>query len=161
MKIREAVPTDARRIHDIAIASWMDAYQEIYSSSSRTHFMNEAYPQEEVVRAIRMAEESRGEYFIVATIDDEIVGFAHAMEVDGVWEIIRLFVLPDYQQNGIGRKMIKELEQLGAAPLEVYVESRNYQARNFLISYGFQEVSESSEEVFGQTEPVVRLMLTR
>ena len=29
MEIREAVPADAGRIHDIAITSWLDTYEEI------------------------------------------------------------------------------------------------------------------------------------
>lgn len=157
MEIREAVPTDAARIHDIAITSWMDTYEEIYSANSKTHFVQEAYPQEEVARAIRTAEEARGEYFNVAIIDEEIVGFIHAIDVDGTWEIVRLYVLPKYQQNGIGRKLIRELERQGASPIEVYVESRNYKARQFLVSFGFEEVSETTEEIFGQVEPVTRL----
>ena len=157
MEIREAVPTDAARIHDIAITAWMDTYEEIYSANSKTHFVKEAYPQEEVARAIRTAEEARGEYFNVAIIDEEIVGFIHAIDVDGTWEIVRLYVLPKYQQNGIGRKLIRELERQGASPIEVYVESRNYKARQFLVSFGFKEVSETTEEIFGQVEPVTRL----
>ncbi|WP_214892325.1 GNAT family N-acetyltransferase [Exiguobacterium sp. H66] len=157
MEIREAIPTDAARIHDIAITSWMDTYEEIYSESSKAHFVQEAYPQEKVVRAIRTAEEARGEYFNVAIIEEEIVGFIHAIDVDGTWEIVRLYVLPKYQQNGIGRKLIRELEHQGASPIEVYVESRNYKARQFLVSFGFREESETTEEIFGQVEPVTRL----
>lgn len=157
MEIREAVPADAARIHDIALTSWMDTYEEIYSERSKAHFVQEAYPQEEVVRAIRTAEEARGEYFNVGLIEGEIVGFIHAIDVDGTWEIVRLYVLPKYQQNGIGRRLIRELERQGASPIEVYVESRNYKARHFLTSFGFKEVSETTEEVFGQVEPVTRL----
>ncbi|WP_035396456.1 GNAT family N-acetyltransferase [Exiguobacterium sp. OS-77] len=157
MEIREAIPADAGRIHDIAVTSWLDTYAEIYSERSKAHFVQEAYPQEEVVRAIRTAEEARGEYFYVGIIDEEIVGFIHAIDVEGTWEIIRLYVLPKYQQNGIGRRLIRELERQGAVPLEVYVEARNYKARQFLISFGFEELSEMTEEVFGQVESVIRL----
>jgi hypothetical protein len=37
------------------------------------------------------------------------------------------------------------------------VEARYYKARQFLTSFGFEEFSEMTEEVFGQAESVVRL----
>ncbi len=92
----------------------------------------------------------------VACLDGEAVGFISLLGsfVGGI------FVAPDRQGFGIGRKLIADaLARKGELTLEVYTE--NEQAVGFYNALGFQEVSRRAVDDFGFAFPNATLRLTR
>lgn len=50
--------------------------------------------------------------FLKAVIDDKIIGSVRAYEKEGTCHIGRLIVHPDFQNRGIGTKLMKEIEKI-------------------------------------------------
>lgn len=84
------------------------------------------------------------EYFI-AKVQGEIIGFAQ-LSWNSVFEreLVRLYVLPNFQRKGIGRSLLKKccscLEK--NSRLVVKVEKHNLRAIAFYEAFGFQKIRE-------------------
>ena len=90
----------------------------------------------------------------VACLDGEAVGFISLLGsfIGGI------FVAPDRQGFGIGRKLIAgALARKGELSLEVYTE--NEQAVRFYKQLGFQEISRRATDDFGLPFPNAALTL--
>ncbi len=90
----------------------------------------------------------------VACLDGEAVGFISLLGsfIGGI------FIAPDRQGFGIGRKLIADaLARKGELSLEVYTE--NEQAVRFYTALGFQEVSRRAVDDFGFPFPNATLSL--
>jgi putative acetyltransferase len=90
----------------------------------------------------------------VACLDGEAVGFISLLGsfIGGI------FVAPDRQGFGIGRKLIADaLARKGELSLEVYTE--NEQAVRFYKQLGFQEISRRATDDFGFRFPNAALTL--
>ena len=90
----------------------------------------------------------------VACLDGEAVGFISLLGsfIGGI------FVAPDRQGFGIGRKLIADaLARKGELSLEVYTE--NEQAVRFYKQLGFQEISRRATDDFGLPFPNAALTL--
>ena len=94
--MREAVPEDAALIRTIALATISE------DDLNRLKAMERAYRQEEIVRAINSSEEAREQYFIVGEFEEDVIGFCHAIDRGDMWEMLRLYLHPDYHRNGYG-----------------------------------------------------------
>ena len=53
--------------------------------------------------------------FLKATVDGRIIGSVRAFEKDGTCYVGRLIVHPDFQNRGIGTKLLEEIETLVTA----------------------------------------------
>ncbi|MFT9325501.1 MAG: GNAT family N-acetyltransferase [Acetobacter sp.] len=143
LKIRPfSADTDLKRLSDI----WFD-------SSLKAHpFIGER----RLVEQRRLIEEEylpKAETW-VACHEGEAVGFISLLGcfVGGI------FVAPDHQGMGIGRKLISHaLDQKGELSLEVYLA--NTQAMRFYTSFGFREVSRRDTDDFGYPFPNAVLYL--
>lgn len=124
-----------------------------FAASMRAHpFIGET----RLIEQRRLVEE---EYFpkaetSVACLDGEAVGFISLLGsfIGGI------FIAPDRQGFGIGRKLIADaLARKGELSLEVYTE--NEQAVRFYVALGFQEVSRRAIDDFGFPFPNATLSL--
>ena len=77
------------------------------------------------------------------------IGFANFTYVDedGDAELTAIYVLPEYQQLGLGKKLLLAgLEEMPTGrQLFVYVESENKNARDFYEHFGFECLEEFDE----------------
>lgn len=90
----------------------------------------------------------------VASLDGEAVGFISLLDnfIGGI------FVAPEWQGIGVGRKLIAyALERNGELSLEVYIANRR--AVRFYASLGFREVSRRDVDNFGLPFPNAALHL--
>lgn len=151
MKMREAVPEDAATIRKIALSTVTQ------DDAVRTKVMERAYQQEEIVRAISSSEEAREQLFIVGETDDDVIGFCHAIDRGDMWEMLRLYLHPDYHRRGHGAEFLMYLEKQKIQPIDVYVESSNDQAITFLMHQSFKELNRIQEEVYDQPMELIHL----
>lgn len=151
MKMREAVPEDAATIRTIALSTITK------DDNVRTKVMERAYQQEEIVRAISSSEEAIEQLFVVGETEDDVIGFCHAIDRGDTWEMLRLYLHPDYHRKGHGSEFLMHLEKQKLQPIEVYVESSNEQAIAFLAHQHFKELDRIQEEVYDQPMELIHL----
>ena len=92
--------------------------------------------------------EIAGELTLVATLDEQIVGYVSIWEPD--WFIHHLYVVRSNHRSGIGASLIKHAEQLaGARPLSLKCQTDNAGALEFYSALGFSEFSECGVDEYG------------
>ncbi|HVZ12213.1 MAG TPA: GNAT family N-acetyltransferase [Patescibacteria group bacterium] len=148
IKILPARPEDAKRFREIQKITWLQTYpnEELGITrediDSKTNEMLTPERTEEIAEIIKNTDTSVS---LVAKDGGEIVGF---MGVDiPNRKIAAIFVLPEYQEQGIGRALLeKGLEQLGAGKISLNVVSYNQKAINFYKKLGFVENGPTSDD---------------
>lgn len=139
--VRFATLTDLSKIADVAQVTWDDTYDNIIAPENRREFLERAYKPENLAPAI----DADGHWFYVAECEDKIVGFGHFLRryhpTQARAELVRLYVLPDYQSIFIGTTILETgFDALARAKVEqcfVSVQSSNKQARRFYERHGF------------------------
>lgn len=150
--IRAASIEDATEIQQIARRSWHDAYEEILTADRIEALVDEWYAPRRLIED-DITESTRP--FIVATIGDEVIGFAEAapQESDeGAAELYRIYVDPDHWDSGIGKLLLEEVQETlrerGFDTLGLTVFAENSVGVGFYESMGFVRVDTEYSERF-------------
>lgn len=164
--IRPATPADAPGIADVARITWNVTYAYSVAAYNRQQFLDRVYTPEAVREAI---ERERG-WFYVAAQDKDVVGFAqYVRRFDAEGELVRIYVHPDHQRNGIGRTFLATglaaMAATGISQCYVSVEMDNTDARAFYERFGFRLRREYGRFLGDQiirlveyTAPITRLL---
>jgi ribosomal protein S18 acetylase RimI-like enzyme len=139
--IRFARHTDLLAIAEVARITWDATYNHIIAEENRRNFLDRSYTVESLETSIDVA----GHWFYVAEYHGNIIGFGHFLKryhpTQARAELVRLYVLPEYQNLNIGRAMLQTgFAALAAAGIEqcfVSVQSSNSAARRFYERHGF------------------------
>ncbi len=130
----------------------IDDFVRVYAEAYRG-LENYAYTRRrEIKNYFRWLYSRDREGFFVAMID-EAVGFVACdtnwisiFERQKVGEIHELFVLPEYQGKGIGKKLLERAisysKEKRRKIAELWVGRANFRARKFYIHQGFREAGE-------------------
>jgi ribosomal protein S18 acetylase RimI-like enzyme len=140
--VRFATLDDLEHISRIAHVTWNNTYSDTIALENRKEFLERAYKPENLATAINVP----GHWFYVAQMDGEIIGFGHFLQryhrTQPRAELVRLYVLPDYQGLGVGRKILRTgfaaLAQAGIEQCIVSVQETNKLARKFYERHGFE-----------------------
>lgn len=140
--VRIATLDDLPQIAHVARVTWDATYNQTISLENRRDFLERSYKAENLQDAINAA----GHWFYVAEIDGQIVGFGHFLKryhpVQVRAELVRLYVLPEYQNAQIGYTILKtgfsDLARAGIEQCFVSVQSSNNSARRFYERHGFK-----------------------
>ncbi|MGE5579493.1 MAG: GNAT family N-acetyltransferase [Bacillota bacterium] len=188
--VRAATLSDIPFIQDIARRTWTDTYRGVIAEDAQAAVLGRAYSKEALTVSI-----GRGQAFLVAevcggqavpsdpavdgdsTVDsvptvhcsnDRLAGYVD-VDYDGRQaNLHRLYVLPEYQRLGLGKRLLQEavaqtLARLPAGsscPLVAYVERDNTRARAFYKKMGFAEGEEEIVIIGGISLPVIRISMT-
>lgn len=103
--IKKLNPDEVESLALLYFKTWQAVYQGITSQAFYAYLTLEQ-AQIDLAEAI-----ATGELFFGAVIDGEIVGFVSVREnttdlPDDVWELHRLYVLPDFQGQNLGRALV-------------------------------------------------------
>lgn len=139
MNIRRAVIEDAKGIARVHVDSWRTTYKGIIPDD----FLNNlSYEQRTELWKKNIAKEDN--YVVVAENNEgQIVGFADAWKretnlVESSSDLTSIYLLEEYQGQGIGKKLFKELfehfKQLGYVKIFVEVLEEN-NTRYFYENY--------------------------
>jgi ribosomal protein S18 acetylase RimI-like enzyme len=140
--VRFASLDDLPQIAHVARITWDATYDQTISFENRRDFLERSYKPENLKDAI----DATGHWFYVAEIDGQIVGFGHFLKryhpVQARAELVRLYVLPEYQNAQIGHTILKtgfsDLARAGIEQCFVSVQSSNSPARRFYERHGFK-----------------------
>lgn len=143
--IRTGNAQDITAVQEIAYISWNDTYQDIIPMNIQQNFLDKSYSVPMMEMRLKKT------ILLLAEHDGEPVGFANftKLDDDGDAELIALYMKPEHQRNGYGKKLLDSglTYLLNGSNLFVYVESENHKGRNFYEANGF-EFLEEFEELF-------------
>jgi ribosomal protein S18 acetylase RimI-like enzyme len=108
IEIRDAVTGDERIIHDLAWATWWKAYGDIISDEQIRYMLELLYNEETLRRLI----DQREQQFVLLCAGDRPEGFAAYAarpEDPTVYKLHKLYVHPDCQGKGYGRRLLDEI----------------------------------------------------
>lgn len=147
IQILEATLEDVHAIGQIQIAGWLDSYASPENGIT-TSDIKLKIDQWEKIGDSRIEEEfgKPGAYTWIAKIDDQIVGFIGVNKDKNIIEA--LFVLPDFQGQGIGSRLLeKALKSLdNSKQISIEVVSYNERAKSLYRKHGFTEDGEVNDD---------------
>jgi ribosomal protein S18 acetylase RimI-like enzyme len=157
--VREATPSVAPAVREIARESWHAAYDDILGAGRVAETVTDWYAVDDLERAITDASEREDAVFVVADrsgpngeCEPDIVGFAHAdVRVDApaapadtaVALLIRIYVRPSAWSEGVGTALLERVEtalQGQCDRLRLVVLADNAAGVSFYESSGFERV---------------------
>ena len=145
--IRLAKPSELRVIREIASKTWPETYAAIISEEQISYMLETMYS----IKALRKQAEE-GIQFLIANFNHLPGGFAaySSASISGIYRIQKLYVLPQLQRKGFGKKMIdfmmKEAKKNGATSLQLNVNRVN-NARIFYEKLGFKVLREEDIDI--------------
>ncbi|TKC15313.1 GNAT family N-acetyltransferase [Robertmurraya kyonggiensis] len=154
--IRKADLSDAKGLAKVHVDSWRTTYQNIVPDD----FLNGLSYNNFEQRWIRNI--PNGGVYVAETESGEIVGFSSGgKERSGkytgfVGEIYAIYILKEYQGQGIGRELVKpiavELKEMGFNSMLVLV-LRDNPSRHFYEALGAKYIEEVEVEIGGKWLP--------
>jgi ribosomal protein S18 acetylase RimI-like enzyme len=153
--LRPAKPTDARAIARVHVETWRTTYPGMVPDRT---LIGMTVDSKAAAWRHSLAREDRREIVLVAEVAGEgIVGFASCgpnrmPSLPFAGEVQTLYVLPDWQNRGIGRKLLQgcfaRLGDNGFASAVVWVLADN-PARFFYERMGGRRAGERDEHLWG------------
>lgn len=149
IRIRPALEADVPIIREIACLTWPDAYGSILSAEQLTYMLDLMYSPEALLDQLS----TKGHRFLLAEQRGTAQGFASFgahPTVKGRSRLHKLYVLPATQGTGLGRSLLKAVEEActrqGTSALELNVNRHN-RARDFYLRNGFTVLREEVLEI--------------
>ncbi|KKQ28068.1 MAG: Acetyltransferase, GNAT [Candidatus Magasanikbacteria bacterium GW2011_GWC2_37_14] len=141
IKIIKAEPKDVLGIAEVKKVTWLATYPNKKAGITIEDLQkSNFFDIEKIKRRQKEIRENINRQFWVAKDDKKTVGFCGAMREKEKYEIGAIYVLPEYQGQGIGKMFIdKAFVWLGGnRDIIVKVVSYNKQAINFYKTVGFK-----------------------
>ena len=143
IKIRQAIPDDAKQIVDISHRSWKLTYPNqsigLTSKMVDARFKN----LDSVIQGWQNSILSQDEnnLVLIAEIDSVVVGFCRCGKLEQIGEIRAMYVDPNFVRNSIGKLLMTEaLQKLSCCKIViVHVANYNQRAIDFYQSQGFKK----------------------
>ncbi|PVX47395.1 ribosomal protein S18 acetylase RimI-like enzyme [Flavobacterium sp. 103] len=147
--ISEASIVDYETIQNIAHQTWPIAYGEILSKAQLDYMLDAFYNEE----ALNDSVANKGHHFILAKEGEQTLGFAsyeHYYNQKQQTKIHKIYILPQTQGKGIGKKLIDFIEKIAkendSNALSLNVNRFN-KALHFYRKLGFEIVEEVNIEL--------------
>ena len=149
MKIREYASDDYKVCKEIISESTSQINEE-YSDEELEH-LEEVIPD----MVTGFAEKERFSFYI-AEKPEEVVGVA-GYNLNG--KIAGIFIHPDHQREGIGRRLMQEMETKAKEEEDIqeFVASASLTAEKFYEKLGFQKIKKKDSEMDGKDIPVYKM----
>lgn len=140
---RIATHKDIKAIREIANKTWFVTYEPILGKEQPKFMFDEIYSEEALAKQI-----DEGQIFILQYLAENLLAFASFSEKEGeafTYKLNKLYLNPDFQGGGYGKKLIAYVEEnvkaLGAKNLDLNVNRYN-KARFFYEKMGFEIIKE-------------------
>lgn len=154
IETRRARPEDAADVAAIHDAAWRGAYRGLIPGADLEKMISRRGPR------WWQSALGRGSRVLVLTFGDDVAGYANfgrnrARSLPFEGEIYELYLKPEYQGLGFGRRLFrdarKELANAGFEGLAIWALADNDPAVGFYRALGGQAVARSSETFGGRT----------
>ena len=147
--IRPIAESDVPNIRTVALEAWNYTYRNIFDQQFIEHFVNQNYAPERLLSLFPLLQTGTM-YFHVAEHDSKIVGFCN-IGIDGqIAELYRIYLLPAYIGQGLGRRLVEQgekfLREQGINTYFCFVHKDNELGKRFYARSGFQHFPEKDHE---------------
>ncbi|WP_106495727.1 GNAT family N-acetyltransferase [Lentibacillus sp. Marseille-P4043] len=155
--VRNMEREDIPHVQHVAKTSWNSTYDGIIPREIQDDFLQVAYNDD------RMKKRLAGSYLYVVDVEGEIVGFANFSPVneEGKAELGAIYLLPEYQGNGMGTALLKKgiTELKDIKEIFISVEKDNEIGKRFYEAKGFDVISEFDDSFDGHILKTIRMVL--
>lgn len=158
IKINNCTISDISSIRAILIETWRDSYTEFVPEDDLNLYLEEYYNKENLTKIIN----SKNNQTFIALIEDIPVGWMRLK----VWKemnqifLSSLYVIPKYQNFGIGRKFLKlafkEAKKKNFDRIQIGVMDKNKRAIEIYEKIGFV-FNDSESFKMGKTEVMYKI----
>ena len=147
LTIRPAEERDVAAIQRVAREAWENTYADLLGrfdrDEIRSHLGSERSLLEDIGR--------HSSHFLVATVDDAVVGFGEFVVEGRAGEVARIAVRPQWQRHGVATTLLcrgfELLARDGARGVTTGVEAEDDACRRFFESHGFRAVNEHPSDL--------------
>lgn len=143
--IRPAVWQEAEDTRRVLVETWHDTYDSLLGSERVAEITNRWHAVDVLAEQIG----SPDALFLVAEHSGRLIGHAFARMLEpGVVSLSRLYVLPAWQRQGLGARMLGAVVERhpGAARMRLNVKAENGKGVAFYCRHGFTVVGERVED---------------
>lgn len=153
IKIRTSTFEDAKSVAKIHVKAWQESYKNIVS---QTYLNNISFQDRLDLREKILSEHNPESIHLVATINDNIVGFCDAgpaFTKSDLFhgEIYAIYLLEQYKQSGVGSMLLKSahihLAQKQLLPYIAWVLKENIPACRFYEKHGGYKIDEEMIDI--------------
>jgi len=142
--IREAQPGDIRSVSDLLIKTWQATYENIYTSDQIADINRRWHNEDTLLKQLNAS----NQLFLVAEQGSVIKGHLLARYLfDRTILLRRLYIMPDVQGKGIGKKLYQQMLKTfpDAKSVRLEVEGQNLRALQFYRALGFVNVARTDD----------------
>ena len=147
MDIRSATPDDFEALTTVARETWHATYDEL-EPDMIDQTVDNWYTDDS------MPLEAPGTIVLVAEDDGDLIGFTHAVAQGDKADILRLYVHPDHQGEGVGsalhERLMAEIESYDVDRVRSFDFAFNDASRAFYEGLGFEQTDEGEVEIDGE-----------
>ena len=154
MNVRQATASDAGAIRRVAERSWEHDYPEIMSRETISEGVEQWYDVEQIESELDREDTT----ILVAEVDDDVVGFSHAVREDpdgDEADVLRLYIDPDHRREGVGSLLVErtraELFESGVDRIRAMVLADNEVGNAFYRNHGFDRADEAETTIGGES----------
>ena len=136
---------DVPEVQAVALKAWMFAYRR-YGLSLKLiqKFVTERYSTDSFEKTVLPSIQKGNSQFYLATDKGKIIGYSNAGPGVWGWELYRIYLLPEYQGKGVGKKLLllseAFLRSKKARKYHAYVWKENKAALDFYKRNGFAKL---------------------
>ncbi|ELY98492.1 GNAT family N-acetyltransferase [Natrialba asiatica] len=154
MEIRPATADDRSAIREVARDTWHDTYDDL-ASDVIDDTVDDWYDDDELERALSKP----GTAVLVAETDAGVVGFTHGVVQDDEGDVLRMYVHPDHQREGVGtalhERLRDDLADFNMNRMRAIDLASNATGRAFYEELGFEETDTGTVELGGEAHEEV------
>ena len=150
IELRPATADDREAIREVARAAWHDTYDEL-DAETIDETVDAWYDDETFLEAI----DEPGTAVVVAERDGELAGFTHGVVYEDEGDVLRMYVHPDHQREGIGtalhERLRSALEDFNMNRMRAIDFASNEGGRRFYEELGFEQTGTGGVEIGDET----------
>lgn len=142
----KAQSKDIVGIQQVAAESWRATYANIFTEQFIQDFLADAYSAPSLARSVQDEQAC----FVVAKVDEQVIGFGHGGLSRLGAMLYRLYLLPAYWRQGVGGGLLSRVEtwfkENQFTGYFCYVHSQNVVGKAFYQKQGFAHVADKDQE---------------
>ena len=145
IKVSIAKPNESEDITEVIYKTWLVTYPNeeygITVDDIEYRFKDKFTPKNAEKRREKIINPSKGETLLVVKNKNKVIGMCRVVIKDDRNQLLAIYILPEYQGRGIGKKLWAEAQKYFDPAKDIYVELAVYNknALEFYKKLGFAD----------------------